>query len=66
MLVVLTPGLYMKRTGPITSGIWNSMPAKTVHFLLNCLCEQARQSNFKGGSPAETLILNNIYDWVGT
>ena len=38
---------------------------KTVDFLLNCLFEQARQSNSKGGSPAEPLILNNINDLGG-
>ena len=35
---------------------------KTINFFLNRSCEQARQSNSKGGSPAEPLILHNIHD----
>ena len=38
---------------------------KTIDFLLNPLLEQARQSDSKGGSPAEHLILK-IYGFRGS
>ena len=38
----------------------DSDATKTIDFLSNRLVEQARQSNSKGGSPAEPLILNSI------
>ena len=60
MLLVSKPGLYMKRPGSSTSRIWSLMRPKRIDFLLKRLFEQARQSNSKGGSPAEPLILNNV------
>ena len=60
MILVLKPGLYMKRTGSIASRIWTMMQPTTIDFLLNRLFQQSRRSNSKGGSPAEPLILNDI------
>ena len=60
MILVLKPGLYMKRTGSIASRIWTMMQPKTSDFLLNRLFEQSRQSTSKAGSPAEPLILIDI------
>ena len=57
--MVSNPGLYMKRTGFITFGIWNLMPPKTIDVSFDRLFEQARQSNCKGDTPAEPLIINN-------
>ena len=57
MLLVLKPGVYLKRTSSITPRNWNLMPPKTIDFSLSHLFEQARPSNSKGGSPAEPLIL---------
>ena len=57
--------LHEKKTGCIASRIWKRMPPETADFSLQCLFEQARQSNSKGGSPAEPLILNNLNDLGG-
>ena len=65
MFLALKPGLYISKTGSIASRIWKWMPPKTIDLLLNRLFEQARQSNSKGGCPAEPLILNNINDFGG-
>ena len=55
ILLVFKQGLYMKRTGSTTCGNWTSMPPRKNDFLLSRIFEQARQSNSKGGSPAEPL-----------
>ena len=41
------------------------MPPKTIDFLLDRLLEQAMQSTFKGGSPAEPLIRRSVKDSGG-
>ena len=60
----LKPRLYMKRTGYCLKNLENDATT-TIDFLLHRLFEQARQSNSKGGSPAEPLILNNLNDSGG-
>ena len=42
-----------------------SNATKTTEFLSNRLSEQAKQSNSKGSSPAELLILNDVKDLGG-
>ena len=55
----------MTRASNTTCGIWKLMPPKTIDFLLNCLFAQDRQSNYKGGSREELLMLKNINDLGG-